>query len=337
MKSKPRWWMMPVLGSVLMQCKGSSSSLDAARPDNLASFELGGGESTLDSALPDDLASAERDGDEGTPGILLLATTQVSDPTTVAVDTTSVYWTSPSAVMKISKTGGQPVVLANASPPVLAVDETSVYYITNNSIMSVPLAGGIPKPLAAVGATEAVVVDATSVYWADNRGTIMKAPRAGGAATSLSFGDCYPERVAIDATFVYWIDCGVFRVPLAGGEKLELSATPAASVGVRIAVDSSGIYFTLPGSSGGVFATALDGGTPRILAQAQLASGLALDEANVYWTDAGMGAVAYVPKSGGPSVVLAASQNGPRAIALDAPYVYVATADAIIRIRQAGR
>ena len=313
MKWMHRWWLMPVLVWMLVQCKGSSSALDAATPYDAVAVDL--------------------TDDGGDPGVLVLAATQVSDPTTIVVDTTSVYWTSPTAVMKLGKNGGQPVVLASAAPPALAVDRTSVYYVWSYNITRMPLDGGLAVPLASVGLTEAIALGATGVYWADNRGPIMGVPYAGGAATRLSFGNCYPARLAIDATFAYWIDCGVSRVPLEGGQTAVLSATPLASVGVRVAVDSSGIYFTLPGSSGGVFAMALDGGSPRMLAEGQQVSGLALDDVNVYWTDTGMGTVAYVPKSGGPSVVLAAAQNGPRAIALDAPYVFIATADAILRIR----
>jgi hypothetical protein len=49
---------------------------------------------------------------------------------------------------------------------------------------------------------------------------------------------------------------------------------------------------------------------------------IAVDSANVYWTDLGDGSVRKISKAGGNAVVLAQSQQGPRRIAVQGAYVY---------------
>ena len=50
---------------------------------------------------------------------------------------------------------------------------------------------------------------------------------------------------------------------------------------------------------------------------------IALDQANVYWTNASnAGTVMQAPFDGGPPITLASGQNGPLGIAVDSTYVY---------------
>jgi hypothetical protein len=107
----------------------------------------------------------------------------------IAVDATSVYWvdaggTGPGSLMKVSKNGGTPQMLAGCLPgPVgLAIDETYAYVTTGlqsqsaGALIKVPLAGG-PVTVLAGGLNQpnGIEVDSTSVYWTNlGDGSILK-------------------------------------------------------------------------------------------------------------------------------------------------------------------
>jgi hypothetical protein len=123
--------------------------------------------------------------------------------TSIAVDSTSVYWTNYGSsvfptntnglVMKVPLGGGTPITLASGQhdAAAIAVDATSVYWgnagtegdgYADGTVMKVPLGGGVPITLATgQGGVYGIAVDATSVYWTTVRtsgttgaGTVMK-------------------------------------------------------------------------------------------------------------------------------------------------------------------
>ena len=65
-----------------------------------------------------------------------------------------------------------------------------------------------------------LVADGASVYWTNELGgTVMMAPKGGGAPVILASGQGSPFGVAVDGTHVYWANHGggtVMKLALAG-------------------------------------------------------------------------------------------------------------------------
>ena len=272
-------------------------------------------------------------------------------PGQIAVDATSVYWTTVGSgnVMKVSLNGGTPVVLASGQnqPFPIAVDATSVYWTTvDGNVMKVSLNGGTPVVLASGQAEpSSIAVDATSVYWTTsaNIGTVMSVPLGGGAPTTLATHQAGPFCIALDATNVYWTNDavsggGVMSVALAGGAPVELASgqlSPSALV-----LDSANIYWikdTVAESPASqiLMKLPLSGGTPTqftsLGANYVLGSVLAIDATNIYYAanqspliisdPVGTGTTLMkMPLGGGAPTQL--STTIPGALALDATSIY---------------
>ena len=98
-----------------------------------------------------------------------------------------------------------------------------------------------------------------------------------------------------------------------------------------VAVDGQNLYFAVDGNdsmgpSSTVFKMAIDGGAPVILASEQGGPDtVAVEGANVYWTNGANGTVMTVPVVGGTPSTLASGQPGADHTAVDATSVYWTT------------
>lgn len=86
----------------------------------------------------------------------------------------------------------------------------------------------------------------------------------------------------------------------------------------------------------GLFRMPKEGGEPVMLAKGKGFQELAVDEENVYWTNAEAEVVLQVSRRGGTPRVLAAEQNNPTSLQLDASSVYWLAGDAVWRVDKAG-
>jgi hypothetical protein len=247
----------------------------------------------------------------------------------LALDATYAYFTQPTAgrVLRVPLGGGASVTLASGvdAPLHLATDGAFLYWTggkTQGSITRLALADGA-APTTLVGGLSrprGIAVASGFVYWTDVAdGTVLRAPTAPGdagagttsdagtaggggtsadggaspAVTRLAFGLEQPADLAVRDGYVYFPDHAgrVLRVPTGGGATELLAAVAGAPFGV--ATDGVAVYWTAPGTPGGVFKAPVSGAGPAAtIAGAELDPHfLTVDGTSVYWGDWGGGGI----------------------------------------------
>jgi hypothetical protein len=221
----------------------------------------------------------------------------------IAVDATSVYWTSGSrgAVSRIPKGGGTVSMLAEGQSFAygLARDATTLFwsnYSAPGVIASVAIDGGAIKTIASnQNSPAAVAVEGTRVYWLTSEGALVTSPIGGGVPMTLAAGNGgSATALATDATDVYWSDAtqSVVKMPLGGGDITTL--TPSSGlVPTSIVVDAANVYWTAIGGDAAydspVLKVSKAGGTPVTLATAKLNGAIAVDDTSVYFSETAYG------------------------------------------------
>src|SRR6185436_14811536 len=112
-------------------------------------------------------------------------------PQAVALDPGHVYWTAKDAVGAVPLGGGSAAILASTplktGPWALATDGSSLFWADQiaGTLLRMPVTGGSPTVLSkGLVAPDGVVVDDTTVYWANGtnqqvEGAILTVPKGG--------------------------------------------------------------------------------------------------------------------------------------------------------------
>jgi hypothetical protein len=164
------------------------------------------------------------------------------------------YWVASNSLMTMPLAGGSnaEVLLHSDEARDVAVDANNVYYSTYDSpgaVRAVPRAGGSPVTLLeGLVYPRRPAVDEENVYVTTGDGYVMKAPLAGGAATTLAHVGNPASYLALDGDRIYFARVGdqaaIFMVGKNGeGLAKVADADPGASH-FDVAVDGSNVYFT---------------------------------------------------------------------------------------------
>ena len=179
--------------------------------------------------------------------------TAANNPYRIAADPMAAFWTNEGtlgandgSIARCSLTDALPIDLASGQdfPRNLVLDRdpttqeaTAVYWAnygasgsaTSERVMRVLLSDPMSAAPIAVGHKPyGLVLDKDNVYWT-NQGdnTVMKAPKAGGAAHKVATGQNKPGAIAVDATHIYWINEGAEAPNLGSIMRISKSAPDA--------------------------------------------------------------------------------------------------------------
>ncbi len=283
----------------------------------------------------------------------------------IAIDTTSVFWTSESTgqVLKAAKDGTAVTVLSfikDSSPFTVAIDDTNVYWSEDSSdtpVWRCPKAGcdggGSAVTPATLANTGALAVDGTNVYVAEYEwGAVGRAAKGGGGAlTFIATNLDHAYGLTADDASVFFSTSSILgavsaAVPGAAGDiddagtYATLLGTTSNAVGLILASDGN-LYWAENNDVGGAVKWIPKGGAALahvVSANETRPLGVAVDEANVYWTAEGpnsstdpnsfvymSGYVAECPKSGCPAsgpAMVATGLHNPAGIVVDDTAIY---------------
>ncbi len=197
----------------------------------------------------------------------------------------------------------------------VASDGTNLFWSASNAIWSCPVTGctGKAKQIAPLtsGNPTPVVIDATHVYFqgfsgyvdAQSSGSILRCPKAGctGPAEVVAAKPTFSNTaLAIDDQAVYWSTCGGYncdgQVMRIGKDGSDLRAIGGSHNGPqRLAVTTTTVFWidgptNGAGADGSILSCPLSGcsGPPTVVAANQEnPTDIAVDANNVYWTLAG--------------------------------------------------
>ncbi len=192
-------------------------------------------------------------------------------------------------------------------------------------------ASAIPQIVSAANLVTSMASDGTTLYWADNAGTLHSVPASGGASTTLATDSA----ITNDFPTVGLMGGEVFVV---GGQdvdrldtasqQLVVLASQSSLVG-GMTVGGGNIYWTYQlelGSrsptSGSLNRIASGGGAVTTLeANLDNPGQVVVDETSAYWVDA-LGSISTAPLAGGAITTLVSNQQGVNGLAVAGGFVY---------------
>ncbi|WP_245678436.1 hypothetical protein [Chondromyces crocatus] len=263
------------------------------------------------------------------------------------------------AVKSVPLGGGEPKSLATnlVAPRDLAVDEASdlVFFTTagasveEGALLAVsPSLGVVTTLLGERRLPDGIARRAGSLLWAEMWGDELMTIATTGEGTSLTVQG-QPSSVSPGATLgksphrveaTVDVACWTYQGTLAVGDGAVAcqrgTAPPEVIAQQQLTPRALAFDVDADGRATAVYWASFDGGTisrvaidssafgaPEVLFQDQpLPSGVAVDDAHVYWSNRGDGTILRAPKAGGAAEVIASGQRRPGAIAVDGEAIY---------------
>ncbi|WP_437736045.1 DUF5050 domain-containing protein [Sorangium sp. So ce1335] len=225
------------------------------------------------------------------------------DPKALWVNDSHVYWASggdddpviPSAIRRVHKESLEVETLVEVGYAVSLIGDGSALYFGDGwgeALYKMPLDGGEPVVLASdAGIAEHIAQDEEHIYWTGGAATnkVYKVAKASGEVTVIAENEAEPAGIAVDAEFVYWAnvgDGGVFKAPIAGGQKTLVYQGVSMS---GLAIRGSTLFSTDMSGNRAVNAHDLEGNRTVVLALGQPVAWrvLAPEGEGVFWSSAG--------------------------------------------------
>jgi hypothetical protein len=272
-----------------------------------------------------------------TPTRATQLTTQAVLPgtTSIASDGQDVFFVSFTGELDtIPATGGPLRTLDPGNVFALTLDSTSLYWSKGLQLWREPLTAGGPVLLATAAGAPGdsygnLALEAGVLYAAQTRAfpvaEVTRLP-AGATATMGVWQTTVTasENVIVGALngLLYWID-GEGRLFVApdDGSGWPTAVDPAGPAVGDLAVGATGLYYTRP-STGAIVHAPQGGGPPVVVASGQATpTVLAVDDAALYWFDAGDGTIRKQSLCSGTQITLAQGQIA-SALTVDATNVY---------------
>jgi hypothetical protein len=285
------------------------------------------------------------------PVLTVLATGQ-SRPVALTVRAGNVYWINLGAgragkpapdagsVMRVSRDGGAPVVLASKQdmPTAVAVDDSSAYWTTTDSVRRVNSSGGGVTTLhtmpAMSGIPTRIVLHDDAVFFGvlhASRGGLFRVPKAGGSGGPVAGGDEEDGFMIDDIAFLHdrIVTCLAMGNVMASVtlktwyQKILFKDLKKCQ---HIAVDDDDVYWTE--TSGDTIQRLpwmmIPNPYPTKVASARSPTELVVNGGEVFWIEKA-GRILRAPAHGGSSSVVADKLNAPQGLAVDDMYVYFAS------------
>jgi len=254
-------------------------------------------------------------------------------------DADHIYWTEhcEGRVMKVSASGGEPVVVADGQlhPAALALDERYLYWTNlgsggskDGTVVRMVKAGG---PITVLAAAQKLpwrlAIYGPRVYWTNlfAAAPVMSVRKDGSEPPDLvAEGGQHARGIAVDVSGVYWADFdqgAILRCPLAGCEQAPVLVAEDQLTAISVRLDDSRVYWARNG--GGLLAVPKDGGGPATQIHTGFSGGireLVIDENSLFWTEGST--VMTMPKSGGTASIVAESEPIPEGLAVHGTCVY---------------
>lgn len=198
--------------------------------------------------------------------------------------------------------------------------------------------GGEAQELAAGLGIYAFDLDADSIYWVhpENQ-SVHKAPKAGGAATTLATEQENLSALVVDATHVYYA-CAeeIRRVPKEGGNVEVVASQLALPSGLGL--DESFVYWYSP-MSGKLAKAPKKKGAVKLVHEDELTlHSFFIDQGYVYWSVGSekKAVLRRLSLAGGKPVDLVGGQDVPAGFASDSSFVYWTTGESILKVSKDG-